>query len=247
MIRTVIIDDEQGARNVIRELIQRLCPNVEIVGEGNNVDSGYKVIKDKQPDLVLLDVEMPGGSGFNILERLENVNFKIIFITAFDQYALKAIKASAVDYILKPVNSKELTEAIKKVENSEFQKGRIASLLSNVKSKNGINKLAIYNTGKIFFLEIKDIIRCEAEGSYTFIYMLDGKKYLSSKALKEYDDLLNDRHFFRIHRSHLINLQMVESFEKGDRDVVNLKDKSNVEVSRKKRTEFVEAMEKVYL
>ncbi|MEQ8323082.1 MAG: LytTR family DNA-binding domain-containing protein [Vicingaceae bacterium] len=247
MIRTVIIDDEKGARNVIRELLQRLCPQVEVVGEGDSVESGYDIINKTDPDLVLLDVEMPGGSGFNILERYDEVDFKTIFITAYDQYSLKAIKASALDYVLKPIDSAELVNAIKKADKGDKKSENMKSLMANVQSNDGIKKLAIASTGKITFLDIESIVRCEAEGSYTYIFTQDGVKHLSSKPIKEYEDLLTDRYFFRIHRSHLINLHMVDHYKKGERDIVTLKDKSVVEVSRKKRSLFVQAMGKVFL
>lgn len=246
-ITAVIIDDEKGVRNVIRELLTKLCPEVNILGEADNVESAYKLITDKNPELVLLDVEMPGGSGFTILEKLGSINFRTVFITAYDQYALRAIKFSALDYILKPIDSEELVSAIRKYDDNRSFNADIKTLLTNLKTREGFKKIAIPSTGKVQYLDIDEIVRCESEGSYTYIFRLGKDKLLSSKSIKEYEELLRTQGFFRIHRSHLINLKMVTEYSKNERDRIIMKDGSEVEVSRKKRTEFIEAMYKSYL
>jgi two-component system LytT family response regulator len=245
MIRTVIIDDERGVRNVIAELLQRTCPNVEVIGEANSVETAVALIQETQPDLVLLDVQMPGGSGFTVLESVDRVGFKVIFITAFDQYALKAIKFSAMDYLLKPLNSAELIAAIAKYDATNKGGERVDGLIANIKSAPQFQKLAVPSTGKIAFLTITKIVRCEADGAYTLLYPENAQRVMSSKPIKEYEELLSDHFFFRIHRSHLINLKMVNTYTKGNKDIVEMKDGSKIEVSRKRRTDFISAMAQV--
>lgn len=242
MINTIIIDDETGIRNVIKSLLERFCPNINLIGQADSVESGLELIIKTHPDLVFLDVEMPGGSGFDILDGLSNYNFQTIFVTAYDKYAIQAIKFSALDYILKPINSKELVESVKKMEYKINDDQNIRSLLQNLKSPDGFKKIAIPSVGKIRYLDIKKIVRCESEGSYTHLYMDLVDRIVSTRPILEYESLLGDKGFFRIHRSHLINLAMVKEYQKKERDVVYLKDGSVVEVSRKKRTRFLEAM-----
>jgi len=244
VIKTIIIDDEPGVIGVIRDLINKFCPQIKVVGEAGSVDSGVELIKSNDPDLVLLDIQMPGGSGFDVLERIEYIDFKVIFITAYDQYAIKAIKYNALDYVLNPINSVEFTAAIKKFDRNRLEVDQIKNLLNEFRVKKGIRKIAIPSTGKISYLEIDQILRCEANGSYTNIHLVNGRNILSSKAIKEYEELLPKDLFFRVHRSHLINLSKVIEFSTDINDSVILTDKSVVDVARGKRMEFRAAMSK---
>jgi two-component system LytT family response regulator len=246
-MRTIIIDDEEKARKTIYNYLSLYCKEVEIVAQADNVESGYKAIVENQPELVLLDINMPDGTGFDLLKKFEKINFKLIFITAYEEYAIKAFKFSALDYLLKPVNPQELIEAVEKArklldsENFELSyKAFLTNYGSKVKSD---KKLVLKTSESIFMIDIKDIIRCEADGSYTTFYLVDGRKILVSKNLKEYEDILTEYNFFRPHHSHLVNLNYMLSFEKRDGGTIIMKDKSFVPVATRRKEDLLNMFE----
>ena len=245
MLRTIIVDDESDAVKFIESIIAEYCPNIEIVGTANSAREGVKLINEKEPDLVFLDVEMPHGSGFDLLSNFPQKNFDVIFITAFNHYAIKAIKFSAVDYILKPININEFVEAVKKVE-AERQKNKTSNfsldaLLENLRSSMP-SKLAIPTSDGMEYLNTNEIIRVEADRSYSWFFLTENRKYLVSRNLKEYQELLSDRNFFRTHNSHLINLEFVKKYVRQEGGYVLMTNGSNVPISRSKKELFLKQM-----
>lgn len=247
MLRAVIIDDEQKAIKSIELIVKEYCKNITIVGEASSAAEGMQVIKDVKPDLVFLDVEMPGGTGFEMLDKIEERSFDVIFVTAYNHYAIKAIKFSAVDYILKPIDIYEFISAVNRIEEKR-SKGQTMEpqfdvLLENIKSEKP-TKLAIPITEGVEFVEPKDILYINADRSYSQIILVNGKKMLISKSLMEFQELLNDFDFFRTHKSHLINLNHVKKFIRTDGGYVEMTNGDKVMISRRKKEEFVEQMNK---
>jgi two-component system LytT family response regulator len=247
-LKTLIVDDEADAVNFIRSIIAEYCPKLEVIATANTANDGVQMILEHQPELVFLDVEMPHGSGFDLLSRFPKKMFDVVFITAFNQYALKAIKFSAVDYILKPINISEFIEAVDKVieKRSHLFNQNIdyGALLENLKSTLP-TKLAIPTTEGMEYLNTKEIIRIEADRSYCWFYLSDQKKHLVSRNLKEYQDLLSDRNFFRPHNSHLINLEFVKKYVRQEGGYIQMTDGSQIPISRIKRDMFLQQMNRL--
>ncbi len=244
-MKTLIVDDETDAVNFIRSIIQEYCPQLEVIGTANTVKEGIRLITEHQPELVFLDVEMPHGSGFELLAHFPKKMFDVIFITAFNQYALKAIKFSAVDYILKPINISEFIEAVEKVvekRSHAFSTDiNYGELIENLKSSIP-TKLAIPTSEGMEYLNTKEIIRIEADRSYCWFYLTEKRKHLVSKNLKEYQDLLSDCSFFRPHNSHLVNLEYVKKYVRQEGGYIEMTDGSQIPVSRIKRDLFLQQM-----
>jgi two-component system LytT family response regulator len=246
-IKTMIIDDEPDAVNFIHSIIREYCPSLEVIGTANNAMEGISSIREKSPDLVLLDVEMPHGSGFDLLAQFPEKTFDVIFITAFNHYAIRAIKFSAVDYILKPININEFIQAIEKVADkrthSQEPNRNIETLLENLASPMPA-RLAIPTSEGMEYINTREIIRIEAERSYCWFYLIGKRKMLVSRNLKEYQDLLNDRSFFRSHNSHLVNLEFVKKYIKADGGSIVMEDGSQVPISRTRKDLFLTHMER---
>jgi two-component system LytT family response regulator len=243
VINAVIIDDEPKNIKVFKNMLEEFCPQVQLLGEADNSKTGKKLILETNPQLVFLDIEMPYGNGFDMLNDLMPVDFEIIFVTAFDKYMLQALKYSALDYLLKPVNIDELKVAVKSAEN-RVQKNSINQqlqiLLENFKKKEpALKKIAIPTADGFDFIFISDIVRCEAQGSYTKIYLNDSKSFLISRPLKEYENLLPEDIFFRIHNSHLINLNYIKKYNRGRGGFIELEDSSKIEVATRRKDEFL--------
>lgn len=247
-IRTVVVDDEPDAVSFIRSLIDEYCPELAFVGSAGSAIEGIRLINEVHPDLLFVDVEMPHGNGFDLLARFPQKDFSVVFITAFNQYALKAIKFSAVDYILKPINIGEFIEAVAKVSASRKQASGLQAnyleLLENLKSALP-TRLAIPTADGMEYLNPHDIVRIEADRSYSWFYLTGDRKYLVSRNLKEYQDLLGERQFFRPHHSHLINLEHVKKYFRHDGGYIEMADGSHVPVSRVKRELFLLQMSRM--
>ncbi|MFK7797994.1 MAG: LytR/AlgR family response regulator transcription factor [Aureispira sp.] len=240
MIDTVIIDDEQAAQITLMKFLQMHCPNVNIVGTADGVEEGLKLLNNKSIDLVFLDIKMNDGTGFDLLKRLPSIDFNLVFTTAYDEYALKAFKHSAIDYLLKPIDPLELIDAVAKVtpSNTDNSAQRVDSMLELYQDKK-FDKIAIPSVDEFHFVRISDIVRCEASSNYTIIYLVTGKRIVAPKTLKEFEELLTSDGFFRVHQSHLINLSHIQKFLKT-KNKLRMSDASEVEVSRRKKTLFME-------
>lgn len=248
MIKTVIIEDEQKSREVLASIIQKNCPELELVGFASNVKQGVELIKSKSPDLVFLDISMPDGSGFDLLSQINDQKFELIFATASDQHAVKAIKFSACDYLLKPIDTDELREAVLKVINRRREKPSMENLqflIQHLKrADENFQKITLPTGNAYEIVNIKDIIRCEADGSYTNFYLQDKRKLMISAGLKHYEELLPETEFIRVHHHHLINMHHVVRFLKEDGGYAVMSDGSKIEISRRKKEAFMEKLHK---
>lgn len=247
-LKTLIVDDEQDAVNFINSLIGEYCPALEVVAMANNVTQGISAINDKKPDLVFLDVEMPNGNGFDLLAQFPEKHFDVIFITAFNHYAIKAIKFSAVDYILKPININEFIEAVNRVvkkrsESHSQGNENLKILMENLRTSPP-SRMAIPTADGMEYLNPRDIIRIEADRSYSWFYLTGGRKILVSKHLKEFQELLSDRYFFRSHNSHLINLKYVKKYIRKEGGYIEMTDSAMIPVSRNRKDLFLMHMAK---
>lgn len=245
MIKAIVIDDETNNQELICNLLRSYAENIQVAAVAGSVESGYQAIMEHQPDLVFLDIQMPDGTGFDLLKKFEKVNFKVIFVTAHQEYAIEAFKYSALDYLLKPLSPSNLISAIKKVEesfNSDELNLKLKTLLSNItepaKTK---RKIVLKTMERIYSVDLNDVIRFESDGGYTKVYLLDGKRIMVSRTMKEFDDLLSDVGFLRVHNSHLINMNYLFCFEKTEGHIV-MKDDSIVPVSNRKKEQLLELL-----
>ena len=241
-IRSVIIEDEPGSVITMLELTRQYCPEIEVVGTAADPVKGFDLIREQAPDLVFLDIEMPYGNAFDLLDKLMPVHFEVVFITAFNDYAIKAFKYAALDYLLKPVNLQELKQAITRVSRRLKEKNidtRIHTLLNNFKPENAtLQKIALPTAEGCTFEEISSIMYLQAENSYTYIYCKDKPRMLVSKSLKEFEDLLPETAFCRIHHSSIVNLNFVKKYFKGRGGYVQMEDGTTVEISVRKKNDF---------
>ena len=245
-IKTVIIEDEVNARKALENLLSFYCPEIVVAGEAASIEEGLKVIQKESPRLLLLDVHLPDGTGFDLIKKIKKKDFKIVFVTAHDQYALQAIKMSALDYLLKPVKPGELRKAITRVEKALEEEEQISlqidTAIHNLEHTSNNKKIILNTNDKVFVLEVARIVHCEAQDNYSRIY-IDGKDtILISKTLKELEEMLSAYGFFRIHQSHLLNLNYVETFEKKGSGRVRTKTGEVLPVSIRKKEGFFKAL-----
>ncbi len=245
MIRCVIVEDEEMARKVLKSLLAQYCPDVMVCAEADDITSGQEMIEAFRPDLVFLDIEMPGGSGFKLLNNIKDIDFEVVFITAYEQFAIKAIRHDALDYLLKPVDPKELVAAVEKVKDAKYKKTlkkQYDNLLKNIDPDQlVVKKISISTSDKIHLIEVDDIIRCESDNYYTIIYFKDGTSLLVSKTLKEMEQKLEEYDFVRTHKSHLVNMRCIMNFIK-DEMMVLLTDGVKVPVSKRKKEKILEVI-----
>jgi len=236
-IRTLIIDDENNAREAIKGMLTYNFPEVEIVGEADGVFSGLKAIKDLSPDLVFLDIRMGDGTGIDLLQRLDEINFSLIFLTAYDEYALKAFKYSATDYLLKPIDIDDLETAIEKVKkNMRHPAIDVQALIESLKPEGKTEKkIVLKTTDTIHLVKISSIMRCESSGNYTQLFFDNRKPIMVSKPLKDFENTLPSSMFFRPHQSHLININKIDHIKKTDGYQVIMDDGSNIPVATRKK------------
>lgn len=248
-MKVIIIDDEARTRKSIADLLKLSPQNVNIVAEAENVASGITAISTHKPDLVLLDINMPDGTGFDLIKKLDSPNFKIIFITAYEEYAVKAFEFSAIDYILKPVDPHKLFDAINKAHQLVEQENvslKLNALFANLENSSSANKKLVLKTAEnIYIINTNDIIRCESDAGYTQFYLVDGKQILVSRNLKDYEDMLDGFGFYRIHQSHLINLKYIDHYSKIGGGAVVMKDNSELPVARRKKESFLKLLEMI--
>lgn len=245
MKKVLIIDDENRTRSLIAKMIDSFGFDVDTIPEGENVQSGIKAIEKHNPDIVFLDIQMPDGTGFDVIRSIGNKNFEVIFITAHEEFAIKAIKFSALDYLLKPVDASELKAALEKaleLVDSEKSNGQFDALHSNIQS-NEKRRLVLKTQESVHVVDLEQIIRCEADRNYTSFFLKDSKKILVSKTLKEYETLLAAHNFLRVQQSHLINIDYVDRYDKKNGGAVVMKDGSEVPLSPAKREVFFKRLE----
>ena len=246
MYKTIIVDDEKGCRDSLENFLTEF-PEITILAKVASIEQAQEAITELKPHLVFLDIEMPGGNGFELLEKFNPINFDIIFTTAYDQYAIKAIKYSALDYLLKPIDPQELKDSIHRFTSKKHDQNLIndkfKTLLNNISGETSHQKIAIADGEGLNFIKIADIVRFQSDGSYTYMHTVkNNKPTLISKPIGDYQDMLANESFLRIHRSHLINLQYVTKYVKGEGGYAIMSDGSKVEVSRRKKAEFIEAL-----
>ncbi|WP_298715153.1 LytTR family DNA-binding domain-containing protein [Chitinophaga sp.] len=244
-IRTIIVDDEQHCIEALQTMLTKKCPDVTVLAGVKSVQEARNIIDELRPDLVFLDVEMPHQNGFELLKQYDRIPFDVIFTTAYEQYALKAIKFNALDYLLKPFSIQELQEALRKFHERRQNKPEpgmapLEMFLQNMKTLQHTNKkIALPTINGLVFMPVQQIVRCESTGNYTKIFFTDRKQLLVSKPLKEFEELLTDVDFFRVHNSHLINLQQMDSYIQGEGGFALMSDGTQVEVSRRRKAEFL--------
>ncbi|MEL6629992.1 MAG: LytTR family DNA-binding domain-containing protein [Bacteroidota bacterium] len=248
-IKALIIEDEKNSQELLQGLIQDYCEGVAVIAIAGSVSEGLAAIKTHKPDLVFLDIELPDGDGFQVLEKTEEKNFDVIFTTAYDQYATKAFKFSATDYLLKPVDIDELEAAVNRVKEKktngtgEDQSAKLDALIQNLKNlQQPLKRIVLPTSNGFTVVNPEDIIRCESDRNYTFIFLMDGRKILVSRTIKEYDEMLSDHNFFRIHQSHLINLSYLKNYTRGRGGYVELNDGTVLDVSARRKSEFLKRM-----
>ncbi len=253
MITAILIDDDANLRNGMKSFLARYAPEISIIGEADSVESGVETMQKLNPQVVFLDIQLGDGTGFDILEQLAakvgKVTSNIVFITAHEQYAIKAFRFSALDFLLKPVDPEELqkvVEKLKKVLDKNDNYAHIDLLLENIRKKvDNFKRIALSTSDGIHLFEISDIIRCESEDNYTKFYIKNNKPVLISKTLKEYEDLLTEHGFERIHQSHLINLSYLKSYIKKDGGYVIMADNSNLPISQRKKERLQELLKTI--
>ncbi|WP_029279855.1 LytR/AlgR family response regulator transcription factor [Pedobacter borealis] len=247
MIRAVIIDDEKNNIENMVSLLQKYELPVTIVGSATNADDAISTIVATNPDLLFLDIQMPEKNGFDVLKALPHYQFEVIFVTAFDQYGIQAVKFSAIDYLLKPVNPEELKASITKVEtklNQRKQNFQLENLMELIKNKDAKkdHKLALASTKEIRFVHTDEIIRCESSNAYTQFYLTDGKNIMVSKPIFEYEEMLSNYDFIRCHQSHLVNSKFIKSLVKEDSGYLLLNDDTRIPISRGKKENVLKAL-----
>lgn len=237
MIRALIIDDEENNCLNLKSMLERYCPDISVIAMGHSAIDGLELIEQHQPELVFLDIQMPGGTGFDLLEQLPNPSFKVIFVTAYDEYAIKALRISAIDYLLKPINILELKNAVEKAAAalSGNENEAINNFFSNKALESNERKIALPTAERILYVRIKDIIRFQADSNYTHVHLQDGQHIIVSKTLKEYEELLADTSFIRTHQSHMVNRFHVISYEKQDGGYLSMSDRSHISISRQRK------------
>ena len=246
MINVIIVDDELHCRTALETLIVKHFPELSIKAICKSPAEGIQAITGHHPDLVFSDVEMPPSTGFEMLQQLDEINFDIIFTTAYEKYAIQAIKFSAMDYLLKPIGKEDLAEAILRVKEKKLHEKstkKIEALFNNIKGiKNTTKKIVLPTTNGIELVYLQDIVRLDSNGNYTTFHLKNNQKILVSKTIKEYEEMLEEVHFFRVHNSHIINLHYVKNYIKGEGGIVKMEDGSEIDVSRRRKEDFLKAL-----
>ncbi|TND09798.1 MAG: two-component system, LytT family, response regulator [Bacteroidetes bacterium] len=246
MIRAVIIDDAPDARQSLADDIEKHCPQVNVVAEAESVASGIKAIQQFQPELVFLDIQLGDGTGFDMLEQIGNTTAKVIFTTGLDNQGIRAIKFSALDYLLKPVDPDELVAAVEKMKSAQTSGGALESLrllTENLRqSQQSPKRIALNSADRVHVVQVSEIIRCTSERNYTIFFIKGGKQIVVTRTLKEYEEMLEPSGFVRVHHSHLINLEHLREFVKADGGYALMNDGSHVPVSVRKREELMKAL-----
>lgn len=257
-ITAIIIDDEQNSRNTLRMMLHAICPEVKILGEAKNITEGRKLINKQKPKIVFLDIQMPGGTGFDLLQSLDKMDFKLIFTTAYNEYAVQAFRYSALDYLLKPIHPEDLRQAVAKA--TEPQRGQLEEqlellklhLIPTVPDPQNVpvatpKKIALPTMEGIYFVLLENIIWCEALGGYTKFHIRNATPIVVSRLIKEYEDLFSPYNFIRVHNSSLVNVMHVAKYVRGEGGQVWMADGSEIEVSRRRKEQLLSALANINL
>ncbi len=249
MIKAVIVEDELNGLNNLKNLLAEHCEEVEIIGTAGSVEEGLELLADpeEEPDVAFLDINLPDGQVFQILNQIRPIDFEIVFVTAYQEYAIKACEYSSIGYILKPIDPDQLIEAVSRIRPRRQVETdrRLEIFQSYVNNPNAFTKMSISALDGIYFVNIKDIVRFEAEDNYTHIYLNNGERITASKTIKAYEDMLAPFNFYRVHKRHVINLNYMRKFVKGDGGYLIMDDEIKIEVSRRRRPAFMEQMRRL--
>ena len=249
ILKVVIIEDEKHSRETLKSMLEEFCQDVKVIATASSVKEAVKVLSIYSPDVVFLDIELQPGLGFDILEQIKEPSFEIIFTTAFEKYAIKAIKFSSLDYLLKPIDLDELQDAVEKARHqmdTNVYRQQIDTLMQSLsRGTNKQEKICLATTAGMEFIAIEDIILCKADGSYTCFVLKNKKTLLVSKHLKEYENLLADQQFMRVHNSFLINLNEVKKYIKSDGGYIIMSNNMHVSISPRKKDDLIEAMKRL--
>jgi len=247
MITAVIIDDEQNNIDNLKSLLTKHCNEVEVSGTAMNAKEGREIISLNNPDIVFLDIQMPGETGFELLQSISKYSFEVIFVTAFDQYGIRAVKFAAIDYLLKPINIEELKIAVKKVidkKEKSKQNNQLQNLMELLQENHNEHRIALPSAHEIRYVKPSDIVRCESSNNYTTFYFASGEKLLMSKPIYFYEELLNEYNFIRCHQSHLVNKKFVTRFVKEDSGHLLLNDQMRVPISKSRKEKIKDWLSK---
>ena len=248
VLRTLIIDDEPHMRQTLEKLLQRNCPNVKVVGQADGVANGLQGIRRHRPDLVLLDIKMDDGTGFDLLKLAEPIDFKVIFVTAYEQFAIEAFRYRALDYLLKPIIPANLVEAVNKAEEMRIKdlEAQLNSLRYNMSSEDHASKKLVLKTlDKIHIVTPEEIIYCVSDGNYTTFSLADGRSILVSRTLREFEELLKHAGFFRVHKSYLANLSRIILLEKAEGGFLVMSNGDKIPVGASRKEELLELFERL--
>jgi len=238
-MKALLVDDEEDARSTMRSFLRNYCTDIEIIGEANSVEDGFMKIRTLDPDLVFLDIQMEDGTGFDLLEKFRTIDFAVIFTTAFDAFAIKAFRFSAIDYLLKPIDPDELIDAVRKARKKFPQRaGQIDDLLKYKKGESP-DRITISSTEGLTLVQLDDIIRLESDSNYTHFFLKSGEKITVPKSLKEYEEILPPDRFFRTHQSFIVNLKYVKKYIKEDGGYALMEDGSQVWIARRRKDDFI--------
>ena len=241
MLKAILIDDEIDCVQLLALQLKEHCPGVQVIGQYTTPEEGLQAIRTQNPDMVFLDVEMPRMNGFQLLEQIENVAFSLIFVTAYNEFALKAFRYSALDYLLKPLNISQLCEAVRKAENRQpIDQHQLSLLRYQLKEGKLPSKFAVPTQHGVIFVELSDLIYCEADSNYTRLVLSTGKTHLLSKTLRYVQEILEERNFLRVHRQYLINLEHIKSYHKGDGSYLVLTGDISIPVAKNQKERLIQ-------
>lgn len=241
MLKAILIDDEPDCIRLLSLQLKENCPQVQILGEYTSSEEGLQAIQTEIPDVVFLDIEMPEMNGFALLEQIGDITFSLIFITAYNEFALKAFRFSALDYLLKPLDTQELQEAVRKAEKRlRIDQRQLDMLRSQLQGGQQPQKIAVPYLGGVHFIELKDLVYCEADSNYTRLYLTNGNNYLLSKTLRDVQQVLEERNFLRVHRQYLINLDHIKSYHKGEAAYLVMHGEINIPVAKNQKDRLVQ-------
>lgn len=243
MLQAIIIDDEPDNVKLLALQLRMYCPQVEVLAECTKSEEGLKNIIELKPNIVFLDIEMPRMNGFELLEKIGNINFSLVFVTAYDKFAVKAFRYSAIDYLLKPIDTKELQDAIKKIENQQkIDQRQIEHLKQQFSSNNRVlpDKLALPFQNGVTFVPVKEILYCEADDNYTKIIMQDGQSFLITKTMRDIQEVLEEREFLRVHRQYIVNLNLIKKYVKGEGNYIIMNNEKSIPIARNQKDKLIE-------